>query len=475
MPRTPAALLQAVASALLLVLLVAPRPARADDWSDARKAFLKSQQSEVWQERVTGYAELSAHDSAESVNEALSALSREEHPAVRLAAIKGLASYASKPAVEALHRTVRSGKDPARLYVILALGEQPGEAGKDVLLEVVKGKDVAASAQAALALGKRKLLDARPHLLELLRHKDWRLRAAGARALRALAGPSQPPEPSKPLPPAPAALRGPDTLNALVDALDAAEGRDRADVINALARITGEDFGWDIAAWRTLAGGAKAADIARNPRHTTYFFGIPVHGRRVVILVDCNQRTEDPHPFTEIERLKEVMKVPGARPVPWPGVSTLRQLMKAHVKRCILDLPVGTRFELVLVGGKARPVFGGFKPANDGTKATAITALEEAGVEAANDMYTALDSALDIASRKDSVAWDAGPEEILYADVALPWKVPNADPLVVGPAIGLKARMRGVPITTVGLGDHPYDLLMQLAETSGGTYLALVK
>jgi hypothetical protein len=394
---------------------------------------------------------------------------------VRLAAIKALAAYASKPAVEALYKAIRAGKDPARLYVVLALGEQPGPAGKEVLLEVLNGNDSAAAAQAALALGRKRLLEVRPHLLELLRHKDWRLRAAAARALRSMAGASQPPEPGKPLPAAPGELRGPEVLNALVDAIEIGEGRERADVIRALARLTGEDFGWDVAAWRALAGGAKAAGIARDPKHPAYFFGVPVHGRRVVILVDCNVRTEDAHPFTEMERLKEVMKVPGARPIPWAGVATLRQFVHAHVKRCITDLPTGTMFDLVLVGGKARSVFGRLMSANDGTKNTAILALEGAKLETANDMYTALDYALDIASRKDSVAWDVGPEEILYADVAMPWLAENTDPLVIAPAIALKARLRMVPITTAGVGEHPYDLLMQLADSTGGTYVGLGK
>jgi hypothetical protein len=479
MTRPKPALLKAVplAAWLLLGLLlgVTPRAALADDWGEARKAFLKGQRSEKWQDRVAAYAELSFYDTAESVGEALSALSKEDHAAVRLAAIKGLAAYASKPAVEALHKTIRSGKDPARLYVILALGEQPGPAGKDVLLEVLTGRDAAAAAQAALALGKKQVLEARPHLLDLLKHKEWRLRAAAARALRALAGASQPPEPGKPLPPAPAVLRAPDTLNALVDAIEIGEGRERADVIGALARLTGADFGWDVAAWRAIAGGAKPADVARAPRHTAYFFGVPVHGRRLVILVDCNKLTEDAHPFTELERLKEVLKVPGARPIPWAGVRTLRQFLHGHVKRCINDLPSGTLFDLVLVAGKARPVFGKFTSANDGTKAAAIAALEESALDTANDMYTALDAALDIASRKDSVAWDAGPEEILYADVAMPWLAENTDPLVIAPAIALKARLRMVPITAVGVGEHPYDLLSQLAESTGGTYVGLGK
>ncbi len=132
-------------------------------------------------------------------------------------------------------------------------------------------------------------------------------------------------------------------------------------------------------------------------------------------------------------------------------------------------------FDLIVVSGAARNVFGKLTSANDGSKATAILALEEAKPEAANDVFAALDGALDIASRKDSVAWDVGPEEILYAIVALPWLREPSDPAVVAAAIALKARLRMVPITMVGVGEHPYDLCQNLAEATGGTYVNLAK
>jgi hypothetical protein len=45
----------------------------------------------------------------------------------------------------------------------------------------------------------------------------------------------------------------------------------------------------------------------------------------------------------------------------------------------------------------------------------------------------------------------------------------------IGPALGTKARLRGVPVHVVGIGNHPYALAEALAKRSGGTYLSLVK
>ena len=304
---------------LAAVLLGSPAPVRAaDDWAEARKTFLKAMKSDDWKVRSAGFGELSYFDDAAAVGEVLGVLASERHPAVLLAGIRVLGGFKTQPAQEAVAETVRKGKDPVRLYTILALADQPGAAGKEVLLEALQGKDGQAAAQAALALGKKQVMEALPHLLALLRHKEWRIRAAGARALRLLAGPIPSAQPGKPAPPAtPKALAAPDMLGALVDALESGEGRERADILQTLARLTQQDFAWDIPAWRAYVGGTPPADIARKPQHPAYFFGTPVFGRRVVVLVDNNVRTEDGHPFTDRARLQAVSAVPGARPVPW--------------------------------------------------------------------------------------------------------------------------------------------------------------
>ncbi len=476
--RSPAILgLAFRALALLLPSALGLGLAHADEWADARKAFAKAQKSDDWRVRSAGFGELSYFDNAAVVGEVLTVLAEEKHSAVLLAGIKALSSFQTKPAKEAVLVALRKGKDPVRLYVILALADQAGMDAKDALLEVLQGKDGQAAAQAAMALGKKQALEALPHLQALLLHGDWRLRAAGARAIRLLAGPVPAAQPGKPAAPAtPKALTTGEVLTPLVDALEAGQGRERGDLIATLARLTQQDFGWDVPAWRALIAGTRPGDIARKPLHPAYFFGAPVYGRRVVVLADNNVRTEDVHPFAaDRARLQEVCKVPGARSVPWFELRTVKHLLNAHVERTINDLPSGTLFDLIVVGGKPRNVFGKLTSANDGSKQTAVTVLEEAKPEAANDVFTALESALDIASRKDSVAWDVGPEEILYAIVALPWLSEQSDPAVVAAAIALKARLRMVPITMVGLGEHPYDLCQSLAEATGGTYVNLSK
>lgn len=475
------ALLAAVMLGTLLACVPgAARPlAAADDWPEARKAFLAKAKNPDWKVRSTAFGDLAYFDDEKAVAAVLGVLASESQPNVLLAGIRALGAFRSEAARAAVADTLRKGKDPLRLYALFAVADQPGTEGKEVLLELLQAREAPVLAQAALALGRKQVREALPSLLALVRHKDVRVRGAAARAVRYLAGAAGAPPAAggATAPPGPPArsLATPEVLGALVDALEAGEGRERADLLATLQHLTRQDLGWDIAAWRALAQGAPVDTLPRNPRHPACFFGLPVFGRRLVLLADNNVRTEDAHPFTERARLQEVCKVPGARPVPWFELKTLQQLLRAHVKRTVADLPSGTTFELVIVSAKARGTFGKLTPANDGTKATAAAALDEARVEAGNDVFTALDSALDITSRKDSVAWDTGPEEILYAIVALPWLAEQSDPAVVAAAIGLKARMRGVPLTLVGLGEHPYEMCQALAEATGGTYLNLSK
>ena len=52
-------------------------------------------------------------------------------------------------------------------------------------------------------------------------------------------------------------------------------------------------------------------------------------------------------------------------------------------------------------------------------------------------------------------------------------EVKEAD--VVAAAIGLKARLRMVPIHTVGIHFHPYDMCREIAALTGGVYVDLTK
>ena len=456
MRKSPHALTLVATLVVALLALVVQR-ASAADYAEAKRGFLDAQKTKEWKVRRDAYTLLGDFDQAECVEVILSAMAKEQDPAVLSGGVATLSGYRSKESREVLEGVVRKEKGTKRVFVLLALKDQFGENGKEVLLEALKGSDGQAAMLAALALGKKGVSDAKPALLAALGHKDWQVRAAAARAIGMLGG-----------------LPARESLVALAAMAAGGEGRDRADAIATLETVTRQRLGWDPPAWKAIAEGQDPSKVAKDPRFPAQAFGIPVHGRRVVVVVDHSLSTDDPHPFTARERLQDVCKVPGGRDVPWYSIKTVLQLYVAHAKRWVEDSPAGTQFDLVSVGGKVKDEMGRLVPATAGSKAAAVKALEGLKPESGTDVYGALMLALD-AGGKDASSWSSGPDEIVFMSSGMPFRAEIVDAEQVGAAVAFKARLRGVAIHTIGVGNHPFALLRRISDATGGRYLDLTK
>ena len=75
--------------------------------------------------------------------------------------------------------------------------------------------------------------------------------------------------------------------------------------------------------------------------------------------------------------------------------------------------------------------------------------------------------------RADTAAWKKGPDEIIFTACNVANKGEIKEPDVVAAAIAFKARMRMVPIHTIGVGAHGYDMLRAIAAETGAVYLNL--
>jgi HEAT repeat protein len=433
-----------------------PPPARAADWAEAKRAFAESQKAKEWQRRRDGFTALSDHDKGDAVEAALGAVAKESHGAVLWAGVSFLSGVRTPEARDAVIAAAKTGKGARRWCAILGLLGQFGDAGKDALLEALKTGDPTSAMLAAEALGKKNVAEARTPLVEALKHKDWQVRAAAARGLGQLTG-AVPKE----------------QYAAMLAALEAGEGVERQDLFAALEALAHQGLGYDADAWKRWAAGEK--DVKAAPKPLPHAFGVPVFGRRVAVVLDRSTRADDPHPFEDIARLKEVCRVPGGRDVPWYSAKTILQLYVAHAKRLIDDLPDGAQVELVTVGGKvSRGELGRLSPASAGTRAALAKALAALKPEASLDLLAGLDIALD-SGGKDPAAFSSGPDEVVVFDTATPWNVPTTDPDEIVGVATWKARVRGVRIVTVGVGGHPFDLLRRLAEKTDGTYVSLTK
>jgi hypothetical protein len=425
----------------------------AEGWKEARKVFRAAMKLEDWKARRDAYADLAYHDGPDAVAEVIKRFSEERNPAVTMTGIETLAAFRSKEATAAIEKAVRKGRGMARLYVLLAVVGSKGGADPGLLRELLAGKDPMAAAQAAIALGQQKAEGVKPILLDLTKHKDWQLRAAAARGLAGLGDKSAVP--------------------ALVASLAASDGGERHAILSALHTLTGQTYGLDLAAWRQLAAGTAPSEIKVRIPKGPYAFQIPILGKRVVLIVTNSQRNEDPHRFGAGPRLEELCEVPGARPLLHTRLVTVGTFIRAHITRCIDDLSSNQKFELILFTSTVSPQFGKFVPANSGTKKVAAASIDGLVPAAGMNHYDALRAALDLGGSKDKQAWKNGPDEILFTACNAPNAGEIKEAPVVAAAIGLHARLRMVPVHTVGVESHSYEMMETIAAQSGGIYRKL--
>lgn len=458
---------------ILLALLASS--AHADDLGAARGEFRSALKSDSYKDRQDAYVVIASYDGADAAREVLRALAKEKNPAVIYTGLRTLAGMKSDGAREVYRETLTGGKGKSRMFVLMALDATSGPGLDEAIHSLLTGKDGPAAAQAALALGRRRTLASLPRVLPLLRHKHWQVRRAAAMAVLSMASP--PPLPVKPgstekpvTPPTPEEVKTPEVISALVAGLANSEGSDRAPMLRALTKITGQDYGLDIPAWKQLAAGKDPTEIVRKPVPMPHAFGIPILGRRIVVCFDRSLRMDDGHPFGRGDRIEKLCDVPGARPIAWMRLYRVRQFAAAHIRRMFDDMPKRARMEVILFHTTLDRMFGKFVSPGAATKKVLKETLDELEVGEGINTYDVLMLALDIAGEKDAKAWKSGPDEVIFITANQPTVGEIRDPDVVGSAIGLKARLRMVPVHTIGIKTHAYDMMRTIAAESSGTY-----
>ena len=464
---------------LLLLGLGPVRRAAADDTKKVCKTFRTALRRADWKAKRAAYLAIADRDSGEVVEEILDALAREENPAVVIAGIGVLAGFATEGARAALVEAVRKGKSNRKAYALMALSHQHGDASVPILTETVQGKDSVSAAQAALALGQKEVDASVPHLVGLLAHKDWQLRRAAAMALRNIAQPHAPrPRPGEETKakafkwPVPDFMRAPEVTQALVGALGIATGVDRQALVAALEAIHEVDLGLNLAAWKLVAAGRQVDERTLGKReHPPAAFGIPLYGKRIVLIYDNSLRAGDPHRFGTGDRLLELCQVPGSEKPIFPArLLTVGRFAQAHYERCIRDMPSGVEFELITFNETIKPLFGRFVGANAAKRKFVDELFETIRPDDGIATYGVLSQALDVGGSNLAKSWKRGPDEIVFVTCNQPTRGDITDTNVVAAAIALKARLQMVRVHTVGLESHPYDMLATMAKETGGVY-----
>jgi len=468
------------AAAFVAAIIALPcASARADDWADARKEFRALIKNGRWQDRASAYQLLLDYDGEKAFEEEIGAAVKETNAAVLLVAIKSLGQFETPEALAVFRKGLLKPRGKRGTLLLMASGGTKGEFGVEALIRILQGKDAMQAALAANALGAKRAPVALPPLLDALGHTAWQVASAAARAIEEMAWSDRtrpdPKKGTKAKPKMPAWFDAAKVSWPLIDALEKARGTVRGDLIRALEKIHRKDYGDNWEAWVALARGEDVTPkILRKRTYPPSFFGVPVYGRRVVIVMDASVLTENLHPFTERARLQELCKVPGGRDVPWFKIRSIKQFIQAWVRRFLMDMPTsGQRFELIFSGQKPSSVFGRLQGMNPGSRTKALDAIEKLDAENDNDILGTMSLALDISGVKDGAAWTKGPDEICCVYASVPWRAEVTDPEVVGADVGLKARRRQVKIHAVGIHEFAYAMMKLFAAQSAGRYVAL--
>ena len=457
--------------------------AHADERKDAIRAFHKTMKSEKdWKARVDALNTLAFYDGPGLVDVILDGAIADEHPSVHRAAALMLSRLITPEAKDELVAELKKAKGRRMLVVMLALRQQMGKDGLDVVRKIADGKDLRAACQALIVMGQKQSVDDVSRLLEALASSHWQVRRAAAQALRLLAG--EPPTKKK-NPEGKMVLEEGDppwvpewypqdkVLPALVDGLEKPLGAERHDIVRTLHRITEQNYAYDVAAWRKLIGGEKPEAIESKPRlHPTHLFGVPIYGKRIVVVVDNAQQTDDPHGYSR-EFLQSLCVVPGARPIPWYQLKTKRQFIHACVRRFVQDKKDGTQFDVYFLTQSVTKANGKLVKANAASKKKAFTLIEKAKTSTGQDTMQGLLDAFMAGGKKDKHIWTKGPDEILYVASTVPWASPVIDQDHIGAEIGFLASWHQIPVHTVGVGPHAFAMFQAISEAAGGVYRSL--
>ena len=177
-----------------------------------------------------------------------------------------------------------------------------------------------------------------------------------------------------------------DSAGLLVQALEDAEGRFVAEIVDALVELTGQRLGWSPKIWRRWweeRGGewlvrARAGQLddsdrgagtgADEERTAAFVFGIPVDSKRIAILVDGS----------------------GSMLADKLGDRTCAEAAAAELDLFLGQLPEDARFEVVVIGDEPVRAFGRLTAANSKSRAKAIAFLEEFDFGGTSALYDVL-------------------------------------------------------------------------------------
>jgi hypothetical protein len=344
------------------------------DWQNFKPVLLAELQAKEIERQTAAVQRLGAFDRAESAQAAFALLSSKDER-IADAAQGVVASFRSDGACEWLAKVFPTPQaEKVRMRLVRAFGGMSHPKIEEVLLKCLEAfKEREKLVPTIEALGAMRSKAAAPKLLKYLAAENpFPLRLVATRALARIPTAEQ--------------------IGPLVDCLQTAQGRMKQETWIALKTLTGESLGADGKLWRDWWEKSKAGFkldeagvLSRNlvnsdlgERADVDYYGLPIHAKRVVFVLDQSGSMNLGRPYRRIERVKE------------------------ELCRLIQGLAPDVRFNVIFFSSRIvvwKPF--ALEPATPDWKAQAIKFVKSATADGATDTPKAMADALDIAEKEE--------------------------------------------------------------------------
>jgi hypothetical protein len=467
---TIAAMSRRVAALLLLATAAAAQDAAFRQFFDELRSRWPNET--ISETRTILIKEFKKYDRAESAEWLLSeAVAKDDAADVVRQALAILSGYKTPGAREAILQGYKRLKDGERKQCALrAVGANPDAPAQALAAHALRHADPRWVIAGLDAVAVAKLPEHKPAIVALLKHRHPAVRTAAIQTLLAMRAEAQVPD--------------------LFRAFCAETShRARYEAWRALTTLLREPkMPFDPKEWEPWyrARGEEAAAGAENPfaapfpavkgevAKPAWFFKIPVFGDRICFVLDVSLDMDSPWTIDIAAEQKKT------EPEQTPGffsVKTRWQLVRAHVRRCLELLPESTEVAFVFFSNRIRTFpedrrrFLRNSPDN---RAKILEYLEkEVERVGSTDMYEAFRTAWGfLADGNREKNFERGAETILFVTDGLPahGEMKNR-PDRLRDEIWLASIPRRLRVHCVGIHNHAFDLLKNVARDTGGLYV----
>ncbi|MDZ7816481.1 MAG: VWA domain-containing protein [Planctomycetota bacterium] len=387
------------------------------------------------------------------IYEALYDLAEErKKPRVAVKAVHALAAKAGDVAVKKLHLLLSKdkGHSLALSEALLALSDRKTENLQEHLKAAFDGRDDALHVAACLVLAQKGYEGFNEIVVELLGDRDWQVKAAAAKA----AG----------------VLKIPEAVEIMVtDWKRNGDGRLGLAYHKSLMKITGKSFGPRWQFWYRWFKGLEEdfTEAAENEGEYVSYYSMKIVSKNICFVFDTSKSSG--YKTKGLDKyVGEGAVVKGDRRI---------DVIKAELIRCIKNLDIRTRFNLVAFDHNVHFWKERQAQAIPPNKKDAIEWLEKCSTGGWTNIYDSLTLATGrwYDPRTAKLDLDAGPDTVVVlSDGSASVGTHVSDSSVVENLLSYN-RLRQVIFHALGLDDSAEDTLKPIAERSGGMFKLLLK